>query len=77
MVLVNGVDAWIETPAGRFPLTSQKYSPGVVHPDAARRIVQFNTLLPGDRERVFPNPLQRKQQTNQTMHFRRIEVRWF
>jgi len=43
MVLVNGFDAWIETPAGRFPLTSQKYSPGVVHPDGARRMAQFNT----------------------------------
>src|SRR6516165_10676482 len=41
MVLVNGFDAWIETPAGRFPLTSQKYLPGVVHPDGASRITQF------------------------------------
>src|ERR1051326_7372693 len=43
MVLVNGFDAWIETPAGRFPLTSQKYSPGVVHPDGASRVAQFTT----------------------------------
>src|SRR5690349_3443261 len=43
MVLVNGFEAWIETSAGRFPLTSQKYSPGVVHPDGARRIATFTT----------------------------------
>jgi predicted glycogen debranching enzyme len=41
MVLVNGFDAWVETPAGRFALTSQHYAPGVVHPDGARRIQRF------------------------------------
>ena len=30
MVLVNGFDAWIETPAGRFALTSQRYAPDVI-----------------------------------------------
>src|SRR5713226_7881559 len=32
-VLVNGLEAWIETPAGRFPISSQAYAPGVVNPD--------------------------------------------
>lgn len=41
MVLVNGFDAWVETLAGRFALTSQHYAPGVVHPDGARRIQRF------------------------------------
>src|ERR1041385_6215205 len=31
-VLVNGLEAWVETPAGRFALSSQRYAPGVVHP---------------------------------------------
>src|ERR1051326_2687895 len=43
MVLVNGFDAWIETPAGRSPLPSQKSSPGVIHPDGASQIAQFTT----------------------------------
>jgi predicted glycogen debranching enzyme len=43
MALVNGFDAWIETPSGRFPLTSQKYLPSVIHPDGAGRITQFTT----------------------------------
>ena len=30
MVLVNGFDAWIETPAGRFELTSQQYALDVI-----------------------------------------------
>jgi len=41
MVLVNGFDAWVQTPQGTFALSSQRYAPGVVHPDGARRIEQF------------------------------------
>src|SRR3989454_1987341 len=41
MVLVNGLDAWIETSAGRFDLTSQHYAPDVIGGDGARRIEQF------------------------------------
>ncbi len=41
MVLVNGFDAWVETPAGRFEIMSQQYAPNVVHPDGARRIHRF------------------------------------
>jgi predicted glycogen debranching enzyme len=43
MVLVNGCDAWVETPAGRFALSSQCYAPGVTHPDGAERIADFGT----------------------------------
>ncbi|HSE88695.1 MAG TPA: amylo-alpha-1,6-glucosidase [Candidatus Binatia bacterium] len=41
IVLVNGFDAWVETEGGTFPLSSQLYSPDVVHPDGAQRIEQF------------------------------------
>jgi predicted glycogen debranching enzyme len=41
MVLVNGLEAWIETPAGSFALSSQRYAPDVVHPDGAERIAAF------------------------------------
>jgi predicted glycogen debranching enzyme len=41
MVLVNGFDAWLETPGGTFALTSQNYAPGVVHPDGFSRLVSF------------------------------------
>ncbi|HKA56063.1 MAG TPA: amylo-alpha-1,6-glucosidase [Candidatus Binatia bacterium] len=40
-VLVNGFDAWVETPAGRFAISSQRYSPAVIHPDGAQRIEAF------------------------------------
>jgi predicted glycogen debranching enzyme len=43
MVLVNGFDAWVGTPHGRFALSSQLYTPGVTHPDGARRITAFET----------------------------------
>jgi len=41
-VLVNGVEAWLETPAGSFALTSQHYASDVIHPDGAQRIEKFN-----------------------------------
>lgn len=42
MVLVNGLEAWIETPEETFPLSAQRYAPDVVHPDGHRRIVEFS-----------------------------------
>src|SRR5213592_942300 len=41
MVLANGFDAWVETPSGTFAISSQRYSPDVVHPDGASRIESF------------------------------------
>jgi predicted glycogen debranching enzyme len=41
MVLVNGFDAWIETPAGRFAISCQRYQPGVDSPDGNRRLATF------------------------------------
>jgi len=32
VVLVNGVEAWVDTPSGSFPLNTQRYAPDVVHP---------------------------------------------
>jgi predicted glycogen debranching enzyme len=43
VVLVNGFDAWIETANGTFALTSQRYEPGVIHPDGASRLSAFTT----------------------------------
>lgn len=42
ILLVNGFDAWIETPRGRFVLTSQRYAPDVIHPDGASHIANFS-----------------------------------
>ena len=41
-VLVNGFEAWVETPDGRFPISSQEYAPGVVSPDGSSRIGAFH-----------------------------------
>src|SRR5687768_7850315 len=43
IVLVNGFDAWVTTPAGRFALSTQRYQPGVLHPDGYTRIVSFSS----------------------------------
>lgn len=41
VVLVNGLDAWVTTPTGNFPLTAQVYEPGVVSPNGWERIESF------------------------------------
>jgi predicted glycogen debranching enzyme len=41
-VLVNGVEACIETPRGRFALSTQHYAPDVLHPDGHSRIAEFS-----------------------------------
>jgi predicted glycogen debranching enzyme len=40
-VLVNGFDAFVETPAGRFAISSQRYAPDITFPDGASRIEGF------------------------------------
>ncbi len=40
-MLVNGMDAWLDTPQGRVPLSSHRYQPDVLHPDGTSRIVDF------------------------------------
>lgn len=42
-VLVNTFDAWIETSKGVFPITSQRYAPGITYPLGAPAIVSFTT----------------------------------
>ena len=41
VVLVNGFDAWIETRAGRYDLTTQRYTPDVDAPDGSRWLAAF------------------------------------
>jgi len=41
IVLVNGFDVSVDTSAGSFALSTQRYAPGVLHPDGASRITEF------------------------------------
>ena len=58
VVLVSGIEAWVEKDGGTMPLTSQRYAPDTVHHDARPLIAAFNTLpwptwtlrLPGGTE---------------------------
>jgi len=43
MVLVNGVEAWVETGGQTFALSTHRYEPGVLFPDGAARITSFST----------------------------------
>ena len=43
LVLVNGFDAWVTTPSGRFAISSQLYGPDVTYPDGESRIADFTT----------------------------------
>lgn len=42
-MLVNGVEAWIETAAGRVTLFPQRFAPGVLHPQRCAEIISFTT----------------------------------
>jgi len=41
MALVNGFDAWVETPGGSIAVSSQRYTPDVVHPGGVSRLETF------------------------------------
>jgi predicted glycogen debranching enzyme len=41
VVLVNGIEASVETEAGRFPLSTQRYRPDVIHPRGCDAITAF------------------------------------
>jgi predicted glycogen debranching enzyme len=41
VVLVNGLDVSVDTSAGSFALSTQRYAPGVLHPDGASRSTDF------------------------------------
>lgn len=43
VVLVSGCDVRVETPAGSFPLSSQRYLPDVIHPDGMQRLKSFES----------------------------------
>jgi len=42
-VLVNGLEVHLVTPTGRYPLSSQAYSPGVISPDTRGNVVSFDS----------------------------------
>lgn len=41
-VLVNGLEAWVETPAGRFALSTHRYAPDTLYPDGASHLADFD-----------------------------------
>lgn len=43
IVLVNGIEAWIETKGVRYPLSMQRYAPDIVYPDIAASLIAFDT----------------------------------
>jgi predicted glycogen debranching enzyme len=60
VVLVNGIEAWVTTPGGNHPITSQRYKPDVVYPDGSLHLTRFSRdpwpnwrfVLPGGTEIV-------------------------
>ena len=43
VVLVNGIEAWLDLDGRRFPLTMQRYAPDVLYPDASASLLSFDT----------------------------------
>ncbi|MBN3763201.1 amylo-alpha-1,6-glucosidase [Burkholderia sp. Ac-20365] len=44
VVLVNGIEAWIELKGERYPLSMQRYAPDIVYPDIAASLIAFDTM---------------------------------
>lgn len=44
MVLVNGVEAWLEANGKRYPLNMQRYVPNVIYPDLTASLLGFDTV---------------------------------
>jgi predicted glycogen debranching enzyme len=79
MVLVNGFDAFVETDAGRFAISSQAYAPDVVAPDGASRVIEFEaepwprwTLALPDGTRIVQELFVPKGAAAVAMSWRRI-----
>lgn len=43
VVLVNGVEAWLEAGGKHYPLSMQRYVPDVIYPDLTTSLLAFNT----------------------------------
>ncbi|HEX3380784.1 MAG TPA: glycogen debranching enzyme N-terminal domain-containing protein, partial [Paraburkholderia sp.] len=43
MVLVNGIEAWLEADGQRYPLSMQRYEPDVIYPDLRGRLASFDS----------------------------------
>ncbi|MBB3260038.1 putative glycogen debranching enzyme [Paraburkholderia bannensis] len=43
VVLVNGIEAWLEHDGGKIALTAQRYAPDLLSADTANRIASFDT----------------------------------
>jgi predicted glycogen debranching enzyme len=41
LALVNGFEAWVDTPTGSFPLSTQHYAPDVIHPRGIDYLAAF------------------------------------
>ncbi|MFM0638983.1 amylo-alpha-1,6-glucosidase [Paraburkholderia metrosideri] len=43
VVLVNGIEAWLEADGKRYPLSMQQYMPDVIYPDLTASLLEFTT----------------------------------
>src|ERR1700754_2093804 len=43
VVLVNGVEAWLEANGERYPLSMQRYVPDLIYPDLTASLAAFDT----------------------------------
>jgi len=82
LVLVNGIEAWLETPPRSFALSSQHYAPDVIHPDGAARIERFTsnpwprwTFALPDGTRIEHGILVQPGQASTALYWRLLEGR--
>lgn len=82
--LVNDLELWAHTPTGTIALSSHRYDPGVVHPDGARRVMEFTsepwptwTFDLGDEQRIVQEvfPARGARRAALVMRWRLLDLR--
>lgn len=76
VVLINGFDAWVETPDGTFPISTQRYPAGNVWPHGQDYIQEFRTQPWPTWEFRLTENLRIRQELFVPQHVTGIALRW-
>jgi glycogen debranching enzyme len=75
-VLVNGLEAFVETKAGRFALSGQRYAGDVVHPDGPLRVEAFESEPSPRWTYTLADDVRVRQEVFVTRDHPQVVVRW-
>lgn len=76
VLLVNGIEAWIETGGNRYPITSHRYGSDVTYPEGASYIAKFENEPWPTWEYVLPNGIPLRQELAVSRKTGQTLIRW-